>query len=132
MLQLRYKTLQFELNNIQGEINPVNFRKIRYHKSHTKCALADMVKTAMRITAVLPKQCIKMAVESFMWSITFKASPLSITDHILSSLDPFNTALDKEIERVLISLTSCLMVSVVHILDAKEGIGAGLGVHGCH
>jgi len=49
-----------------------------------------------------------------------------ITVHILSSLDPFDTASDKEIERVLISLTRCLMVSVVHISDTEEAVGAGV------
>jgi hypothetical protein len=71
MLQLCYETPQFELNKIQGEISPVDFGKIGYYKTHAEFALADMVKTAMRITAVLPKQCIESAVEGFMRSVTF-------------------------------------------------------------
>ena len=43
-----------------------------------------------------------------------------MTDQILSSLDPFSTASDKEPERALISLTSCLMVSGAVILCAEE------------
>jgi hypothetical protein len=35
-------------------------------------------------------------------------------------------ASDKEIERVLISLTRCLIVSVVHISDTEEAVGAGV------
>jgi hypothetical protein len=49
-----------------------------------------------------------------------------ITVHILLSWDPFNTASDKEIERVLISLTRCLIVSVVHISDTEEAVGVGV------
>jgi len=76
MLQLFYKTSQFELNKIQGEIAPVDLRKVRYDKSHSEFALADMLKAATGITAVLPKQRIEMAVESFVWDITF----LSVQD----------------------------------------------------
>jgi hypothetical protein len=71
MLQLCYEMPQFELNKIQGEIGPVDFGKIGYYKTHAKFALVDMVKTAMRITAVLPKQCIKSAIEGFIQSVTF-------------------------------------------------------------
>ncbi len=55
MLQLCYETLQFELNKVQGEIGPVDFWKIRYHQTDSELALADIVKVAMRIMAVLPK-----------------------------------------------------------------------------
>jgi hypothetical protein len=49
-----------------------------------------------------------------------------ITDHILSVLEPFGTASDKELDRALIFLTSCLVVSTVHISDTEEAIGAGV------
>ena len=68
-----------------------------------------------------------------------------IIAHILSSLEPFGTPSDNEAERALISLTSCLMVSAVHISDTEKVIGVGveaekgnerraawLPVHGCH
>jgi hypothetical protein len=35
-------------------------------------------------------------------------------------------ASDKEIERVLISLTRCLIVSIVHISDTEEAVGVGV------
>ena len=38
-----------------------------------------------------------------------------MTDQILSSFNPVGTASDKELDRALTSLTSCLMVSRVHI-----------------
>jgi hypothetical protein len=36
-------------------------------------ALADIVKAAMKITAILPEQNIKSAVKGFVWDFTFWA-----------------------------------------------------------
>ena len=72
MFQLIYKTLQLDLHNIQGEIfGPVDFRKVGYDESHSELSLVDIVKVATRIMTIFPKQCIKLAVEGFMWIIAF-------------------------------------------------------------
>ena len=77
MFQPIYKTLQLDLHKIQGKIlGPVDFQKVRCDKTHSKFALVDMMKVATRITTIFPKQCIKSAVECFMWIIAF----LSIHD----------------------------------------------------
>ena len=72
MFQLIDETLQLELHKIQGKIfDPVDFQKVRCDKTHSKFALVDIVKVATRIMTILPKQCIKSAVEGFMWTIAF-------------------------------------------------------------
>lgn len=55
MFQFSYGMLQFELDKIQGRIGPVDPRKVGYDKTHAKLALADIVKAAIRITAILRK-----------------------------------------------------------------------------
>jgi hypothetical protein len=78
----------------------------------------DIVKAATRITTILPKQCIKSAVEGFMQNITLLSIHNGPDFIILGSL---GTASDKELERAVISLTSCLVVLGVDILGA-EGV----------
>ena len=60
--------------------------------------------------------------------VSCRVSPflVFITDHILLSLDPFGMALDREVDRALISLMSCLVVSTMHISDTEEEIGVGV------
>jgi hypothetical protein len=72
MFQLHYEMLKLELHKIQGKSHrPVDFQKVRCDEAHSEFALADVVETTARISAILPKECIKSAVESFMWGITF-------------------------------------------------------------
>ena len=47
-------------------------------------------------------------------------SSVFMTDQILSSLDPFGTESDSELENVPISLMSCLIVARVDILRTEK------------
>src|SRR5260221_9570467 len=57
-------------------------------------------------------------------------SAVFMTDQILSSLEPFGMASNKEHDRLLMSLMSCLTVSRVHIFT-KEREGRGEGAIVC-
>jgi hypothetical protein len=73
MLKFSNETYEFDLHEIQREAGPFNLGKVGTDEGHPKLALANIVKSAIWITAILSKQSIESFVKGLKRCFPFLA-----------------------------------------------------------